>query len=112
MSLSDDEFIGYNYSDYTEEDWAEVDVLSSHGRPFDRNHQYKGGPAIPIEVEKPTMDSHQSSVLASPACQRVNPQAGTIIASPYQKYRSWRRVLSVSDLISPAWCAIYIMSVR
>lgn len=111
MPPSDSEFTGYNYSDYTDEDWAQVDVALSSSRPCDQKHQYKGGPAISIEVEKPTMDSRRPSVFEL-ASQRVKPQAVTIINSPYQKYRSQRRVLSVSDLTGPAWCAIYSMSVQ
>ncbi|KAF5368532.1 hypothetical protein D9758_002158 [Tetrapyrgos nigripes] len=84
---SDDEYAGYDdFVQFTEEDFAQVDAQIS-------TTLKKGVPKYQIEVE--------------PAEQRPEPKPelppSTSNPSPLQRFRR-NKVLSVTDLVSPAWC--------
>ena len=75
----------------------------------------KGGPAITIEVEKSTetlsVGDLQPRASTSTSLERIVP-AKDITRSPFQRHRMWNKVLSVSDLVSPAWCVLHILSME
>jgi hypothetical protein len=104
---SGDEFDAYNFGEFTADDLASVDTVVEKDIFANR-----GGPAVTVEVEKPadhlfskaslTRESSSNAVALPPTRRKQ--------ASPFVRYRWWSRVLSVSDLVSPAWYVVIIES--
>jgi hypothetical protein len=104
MNSSGDEFDAYNFQEFTAEDLALVDesIVSRGNVAADAN---RGGPAIAVEVEQPAdqIISNRSLMRASSSNANVLLSTRRQQVSPFQRYRRWNKVLSVSDLVSPAW---------
>lgn len=100
MASSSDEYDAYNLDEFTEEEFAYIEsgLLI---RDTSSAQILAGGPAVTIEVEQSTdclivKDSSKKSTSKSGARQEPH-------LSPFRQFRSWKKVLSVSDLVSPAW---------
>ena len=100
MASSGDEFDAYNLDDFTAEDFALVDGTIAKDNIIAKTN---GGPAVTVEVEQPIDIVSEGPLIraSSPVLRSPRPQQ----QSPFQRFRSWNKVLSVSDLVSPAWCA-------
>ncbi|KIM88930.1 hypothetical protein PILCRDRAFT_813929 [Piloderma croceum F 1598] len=68
----------------------------------------RGGPAITVEVEQSANHISYNDQLTRGLLSNATVSLLTRRekASPFQHYRSWNKVLSVSDLVSPAWCEL------
>ncbi|KAI0076060.1 hypothetical protein K474DRAFT_1698644 [Panus rudis PR-1116 ss-1] len=128
---SDDEFAEFDFSELTAEDYASIDaaVLAAfatgptvHSQPAETtstiglsdrrgNEADAGGPAVPITVEESTDSS--GTVKDSPL-QYIPALSDSDDAfawtkrgpSPYQRFRSFRGSLAVTDLVGPSWCEV------
>ena len=103
-----DEFDTYNFQEFTADDLAFVDESLLARGHFVANTDM-GGPSITIEVEQST---NPQTVKGPPTRASSSKATGRHDqASPFQRHRSWRKVMSVSDLVSPAWyvasCVFY-----
>ena len=85
MSGSDDEFSAFNFSEFTEEDFKQIDAGLEPPN---------GNPEIVVELEAPPQQPDHTPKSVS----RNQPTK----KSPYQQYRRGG-VLSVTDLASLAW---------
>lgn len=88
MSSSDDEFSAFNFSEFTEEDFKQIDAGLQPPNP-------NGSPDIVVELEAPPKKPEDT-----PKSGNRNKQLTE--KSPYQQYRRGG-VLSVTDLASLAW---------
>jgi len=104
MASEDDEFDTYDFSEFTAHELALVDesIMANSNVTANAN---RGGPAITVEVEQSANHiSHNDQLtrgLSSNATVLLSSRREQ--ASPFQHYRSWNKILSVSDLVSPAW---------
>ncbi|KAI0800592.1 exonuclease V [Fomes fomentarius] len=71
---------------------------SPRGRGRGRGHG--GGPQIQIAVER-TVRADASRSLKDRRGKYPQPKR-----SPYEQFRSWNRLLSVTDLVGPSWCEV------
>lgn len=62
-----------------------------------RGRRYGGGPQIQIAVER-TVRANASRSLKDRRGKYPQPKR-----SPYEQFRSWNRLLSVTDLVGPSW---------
>jgi hypothetical protein len=83
--MSDDEYASLNFDDFTEEDFSRFYALRAPQVP-------SGLPAVSIEVEQTSTNSHNASINNVEAEQ-----------SPFQRFRYRSGTLSVTDLVAPAW---------
>jgi hypothetical protein len=90
-----DKYDAFNLSDFTEEDFAHIDAILQREGGDNVAPQY-GGPAITVELEKPTVDIISKAPPSDLATKFKKD------ASPFQRYR-WKKILWVTDLVSPAW---------
>lgn len=108
MNTSEDEYDAYTFDEFTEQDFADIDSSILVRGSAGPSNQSTGGPKIIIEVEQPAdnlptkelstrVSTSSLRELSSPK-KNAKPQA-----SPFQRHRSWNGILSVSDLVSPAW---------
>lgn len=88
-----DEFSSYDFSEFTCEDLAKID------RDLDAIDS-KAGPSILIDIE--------TSSLTTPARLTEDPEVRKAELSPYERFRR-SHVLSVSDLVAPAWCVLSVL---
>ncbi|KAF9451416.1 hypothetical protein P691DRAFT_699478 [Macrolepiota fuliginosa MF-IS2] len=86
--LDVDEFAAYDFSEFTGEELAQIDAEIAR----------KYLPNVPIAYETPNAESSSSVQTSSSKRQRVRD-------SPLDLFRS-HGVLSVTDLVSPAWCEV------
>jgi hypothetical protein len=65
----------------------------------------RGGPAVKVEIDQHADHSISKGQLARVSSSKAREACSTRReqASPFQRHRSWNKVLSVSDLVSPAW---------
>jgi exonuclease V len=104
MASEDDEFDSYDFAEFTADELALVDesIMANSNVTANAN---RGGPAITVEVEQSANNiSHNDQLtrgLSSNATVLLSTRQRQ--ASPFQQFRSWNKVLSVSDLVSPAW---------
>lgn len=100
----DDEYDDYyDFSGFTAEDFARIDAVVATAAPEppdavpDAGGVLDGGPRVAIELEGAAAD-------ASLVVKELAPETAVVPgASPYQRFRSKRQQLSVSDLVGPAW---------
>ncbi|KAH7923884.1 hypothetical protein BV22DRAFT_1130261 [Leucogyrophana mollusca] len=124
--MSSDEFDSYDLAEFTEEDFAQFDAdILSEPAPqageehpqsplhstIDKGKSISGDPSIHIEFESsasttanPVAPSTGQDLHAVPGPRYM--QRTVSRQSPFQRYRSWKKTLSVTDLISPAWCEV------
>jgi hypothetical protein len=105
MVSSGDEFDAYNLDEFTTEDFAFVDRTIARDDIIAKTN---GGPAVTVEVEQSIdlmMLKDPLIGASSPVLRSLGPQQPSQ-PSPFQRFRAWRKVLSVSDLVSPAWYAM------
>ncbi|KAF8846138.1 hypothetical protein BDN67DRAFT_891221 [Paxillus ammoniavirescens] len=128
--MSSDEFDQYDFSEFTEEDLARIDLdisqkLQLPGNPSEVLSQllpsttHIGGPAIQIAVELETdpvsenpkvllpmgePPPHLSSRQASP--RSLPPEVTVQNKSLFERFLSWKKYFSVTDLVSPIWCEV------
>ncbi|KIK99480.1 hypothetical protein PAXRUDRAFT_822717 [Paxillus rubicundulus Ve08.2h10] len=133
MSL--DEFDQYDFSEFTEEDFACIDAdisrkLHSPSKPSQPLSQLLpspshvtptnlGGPVIQIAVEPETdlvsgnpkvllpmgeRSPHPSSPQPSPRSSR--PELTVQNKTLFERFLSWKKYFSVTDLVSPIWCEV------
>ncbi|RDX46764.1 hypothetical protein OH76DRAFT_1419997 [Lentinus brumalis] len=135
---SPDEYDEYDFSEFTADDFVEIDAMvlvaratppppepaaapavhaeSSSGGPGPGSAQPSngrggpgggnGGPRIQIAVEGAAKaDSSSSRYLKGSSgkgrAAKLKPKL-----SPYEQFRSWNRLLSVTDIASPSWCEV------
>ncbi|KAI0632186.1 exonuclease V a 5' deoxyribonuclease-domain-containing protein [Trametes polyzona] len=114
-----DEFDSYDFSEFTAEDFEQIDALvrahtpststpSSDPEQTEMHRESRrengsgnsgtgrgnGGPRVEITFER--------AANADPS-RRVK---GPGRRSPFQQFRSWRGALSVTDLVGPSWCEV------
>jgi hypothetical protein len=113
MNSSDDEYEGYNLAEFSQEDFANIDADILVRGLVNLNDAPKGGPAVTIEIHRLDEDlageESQGQASSSTPFQHTVPDRD-VKQSPFERHRSWNKVLSVSDLVSPAWCALYFTS--
>ncbi|CCL98155.1 uncharacterized protein FIBRA_00149 [Fibroporia radiculosa] len=106
-----DEFDVYDLSEFTAEDFACIDAALASAQPSlvsifgncNRNDSISdgtGGPRIEIQVEGAT----DNSIL--PKALSRHQEWSSDGRSPFERFRKWRKVLSVTDLVGPAWCEV------
>lgn len=122
-SSSSDEFDSYDFSEFTAEDFEHIDALvlahtpdmsttpvhpvqaqpssarrGSYGRGgggSSRRAGWNGGPRVEIGLEGAT---------SADSRRRFK---GPSRRTPFQQFRSWNGVLSVTDLVGPSWSVHY-----
>jgi exonuclease V len=114
--MSSDEFDQYDFSEFTEEDLARIDVDISHKLQSPPSASQFGGPAIQIAVEPETdpvsgnpkvllpmgeRPLHPSSRQASP--RSLRPEVTVQNKTLFERFLSWKKYFSVTDLVSPIW---------
>ncbi|KAH7886022.1 exonuclease V a 5' deoxyribonuclease-domain-containing protein [Phlebopus sp. FC_14] len=128
--MSSDEFEDYDFSEFTEEELAWVDsnisqmlsaesVPSTHSTDLARDGVSPlGSPAIHIAIESETDafrgTANVSYVLNPSVFPRARGRATSSLRltpairtqSPFQKFCSWKKYFSVTDLVSPSWCEV------
>lgn len=97
MASGSDDFDDLNFDEFTEDDFAHIDrtIALVEAGSESRTPDAAGGPAVIIEIE--------------PSAQEINAEGVSVEMprlSPYAQFRAWNNVLSVSDLVSPAWYAL------
>jgi exonuclease V len=104
MASEDDEFDAYDFGEFTADELALVDESIMANNHVAANAS-RGGPAITVEVEQSANHtSHNDQLtrgLSSNATVSLSTKRENV--SPFQRFRSWNKVLSVSDLVSPVW---------
>ncbi|TBU36401.1 exonuclease V a 5' deoxyribonuclease-domain-containing protein [Dichomitus squalens] len=127
---SPDEFDAYDLSEFSAADLAEIDELvdrlhghsplppirevhdeherpsaSGSGSPRDRSSPRRGGgdvpnggPAIEIALE--------SAGKADPSRRLKDSWIKHTKRSPYEQFRKWNRLLTVTDIAGPSWCEV------
>jgi exonuclease V len=107
MASEDDEFDAYDFAEFTADELALVDesIMANNHVTANAN---RGGPAITVEVEQSANHISYNDQLTRGLSSNATVSLLTRRekASPFQHYRSWNKVLSVSDLVSPAWYVI------
>lgn len=122
---SSDEYDGYDFSELTTDDFANIDATvrsafefipdksseinnkaKSSADVLKNNANELGGPAVDIRVEELPTDS--SGVVKEahppPAFEESKPKSRAKQASsPYDRFRSWKGFLGVTDLVGPSW---------
>ena len=129
---SPDEFDAYDLSEFSPEDFEQIDklVLSVHtppppallersdstaltrsqsplgrGSPTGGDGDVKnGGPSIDIALE-PDRNADPPRRLKGSWIKRAR-------RSPYEQFRGWNRLLSVTDITGPSWCVAVLHTVR
>ncbi|KAG1749747.1 exonuclease V a 5' deoxyribonuclease-domain-containing protein [Suillus paluster] len=134
--MSHDEFEHYDFSEFTEEELAQFDVDATNNLlqkapdkipPTSQQDirktsisNFGGGPALEIafesstdvslveEISKPAECHIPASIgpllLTSTHVSRMRPQKDP--RNPYEKFSSWKKGFSVTDLVSPVWCEV------
>ncbi|KAI0335835.1 hypothetical protein GY45DRAFT_1316576 [Cubamyces sp. BRFM 1775] len=116
---SSDEFGSYDFSGFTKEDFDYIDALAVAHTPtmspsptsppptpstrgqgpsrsgVSRRGGWTGGPRLEIAFER--------TVRADPYRLVKGPKSRP---TPFQQFRSWNKVLSVTDLVGPSWCEV------
>lgn len=106
--MSDDDFAGFDLSEFTEDDFAQIDAgLVSQGLSL---VNMTPGPAVAIQIEEPfhhgpENPSGHKSRSPSPVNGKGKGKARTTEGTPFKDHRR-NKYLSVSDLASPAWCVL------
>ncbi|KAL0951665.1 hypothetical protein HGRIS_008344 [Hohenbuehelia grisea] len=100
----EDEFDSYGFIDFTAEELASINEALESLERTTTTVQSQGAPAVEIELEVPADDS----ALEVPT--ETGETAGTSLnqlnqISPLREYRS-SGILSVTDIVSPAWCEL------
>ncbi|KAH9854743.1 exonuclease V a 5' deoxyribonuclease-domain-containing protein [Lenzites betulinus] len=123
-SFTPDEFDLYDFSEFTADDFAHIDALvlahtpdipstpndpvhstpaqphtegsgnDAGSRGSNRRTSWNGGPRVEIGFE---------------GAPNANPRPrvkGSSRRTPFQQFRSWKGVLSVTDLVGPSWCEV------
>lgn len=110
MNSSDDEYEAYNLAEFTQEDFANIDADILVRGFVNPKVELKGGPAVAIEIDGFDEDlvtkESREQVSTSTSVKSIVPRRD--VRSPFIRHRSWNGILSVSDLVSPAWCVLYI----
>ncbi|KAK7695108.1 hypothetical protein QCA50_002298 [Cerrena zonata] len=124
---SSDEYDEYDLSDLTTDDFANIDaavrsafeIVPSSSKPSNGNTEAEtclnstgnksGGPAIDIRMEESSTDP--SGVVKKPQPLPVIDQRNPTLwkkqgPSPFEKFRSWKGFLGVTDLTGPSWCEV------
>ncbi|KAF4604830.1 hypothetical protein EYR40_003612 [Pleurotus pulmonarius] len=109
MSDSEDSYGGYDLSEFTEEDFARIDAaISNIPTPPPITSPPNGGPKLAITLELSLPDSPVKN--GSSSNDTVTPISidKTVTVSENSPLRRYRRkgFLSVTDLVSPAWCEL------
>ncbi|THH20496.1 hypothetical protein EW146_g870 [Bondarzewia mesenterica] len=98
-SGDDDEYGAYDLSEFTVSDFAHIDATCTSSARF------FGGPRIAVQLER---HADAESRLVVKGTRRMSKEQGKVPweqRSPYERYR-FRGFLSVTDLVSPAWCEL------
>lgn len=102
-----DEFDNYDFGELTAEDLAHIDAftLSQLQEPPPKPDSCSAGPSTAIEIE-----GHTDSLSNKELLSEGPGEPSTTLSwrrrwqkSPFESFRSRYRVLSVSDLVGPAW---------
>ncbi|KDQ31203.1 hypothetical protein PLEOSDRAFT_1063116 [Pleurotus ostreatus PC15] len=109
MSDSEDSYGGYDLSEFTEEDFARIDAaISNISTPPPITSPPNGGPKLAITLELSLPDC--PAEVGSSSNDTVTPISldKTVTVSENSPLRRFRRkgFLSVTDLVSPAWCEL------
>lgn len=100
-TMSDtDEYAAFTLSEFTEEDFSQIDAAVALGNPS-VPRPGGGDPSIAIELEDFSTRTASAADIGKVRNEGL---------SPFQRYRPGK-VLSVTDLVSPAWY-IFIQSSR
>ena len=100
MTSSGDEFDAYNFQEFTADDLASLDSILARGDITPNANM--AGPAVTIEVEQPANHPIVNGSLTRAPSSATGLFPRRDRSSPFQQYR-WKKVISVSDLVSPAW---------
>ncbi|TFK89878.1 hypothetical protein K466DRAFT_485860 [Polyporus arcularius HHB13444] len=135
---SPDEYDEYDFSEFTADDFVEIDAMvlvaratppppepaaapavhagSSSGGPGPGSAQQSnerggpgggnGGPRIQIAVEGAAKTDSSSSRYLKGSSGKGRAAKLKPKLSPYEQFRSWNRLLSVTDIASPSWCEV------
>ncbi|KIJ66183.1 hypothetical protein HYDPIDRAFT_128779 [Hydnomerulius pinastri MD-312] len=132
--MSSDEFDEYNFSEFTEEDLACIDAdvsRKTRGKSSEALSESSldntgvgasptGGPAIQIAMELETDTCPENVKALPPLDERVpgnryhggrarstlQPAATVRYQSPFERFCSWKKSFSVTELVGPTWCEV------
>ena len=95
----EDEYDDIDFSQFTAEDFAQIDALTSSRLQELGPSKKEGlpGPSIAIELEEDTDTSVTKELNARGASDPSKK------LSPFERFRARMQALTVTDLVSPAW---------
>ncbi|KAG6335088.1 hypothetical protein ID866_3997 [Astraeus odoratus] len=112
--LMSDEFDGYDFSEFTPDDFAAIDAAVS--RMLGPASQIAvaatplAGPALQVELETAiahASSSEQQNNIANASFNCFTSQSTSeVVDSPYKRFISKKKAFSVTDLVSPVWCEL------
>ncbi|KAF9502255.1 hypothetical protein BDN71DRAFT_1437784 [Pleurotus eryngii] len=109
MSDSEDSYKGYDLSEFTEEEFALIDAaISNITTPPPITSPLNGGPKLAITLELSLLDCPAEVGSSNNDTVTPVPLDKTVTVSENSPLRQFRRkgFLSVTDLVSPAWCEL------
>ncbi|TCD71121.1 hypothetical protein EIP91_012069 [Steccherinum ochraceum] len=115
-----DSYSDYDLSEFTAEDLASIDAsiagssssTSTMKRPSIVVQAAKSlsGPTVSVVLEGASKSLSSMAPPAEPAVHKTKAQGSTRPKSkelsPFERFRSWRGMFSVTDLTSPSWCEV------
>ncbi|THH29053.1 hypothetical protein EUX98_g5136 [Antrodiella citrinella] len=117
-----DSYSDYDLSEFTADDFASFDAAvtdvgeSSTGATKRvgaiLNNAARAGPAVSVVLEGASKTLRDMGPPGEPPVRKNNSETNVSSyrqmkeASPYERFRSWRGALSVTDLTSPSWCEV------
>ncbi|KAI0826879.1 exonuclease V [Trametes gibbosa] len=120
-SSASDEFDVYDFSEFTADDFVHIDALvlaHTPDIPTPPNDPIDPPPAQPQTARRGSdaVKSRRISVDGGPRVEigfeetaNANPRSrvkGSSRRTPFQQFRSWKGMLSVTDLVGPSWCEV------
>ncbi|KAI0372237.1 hypothetical protein BV20DRAFT_964361 [Pilatotrama ljubarskyi] len=112
-----DEFDSYDFSEFTAEDFERIDAFV-----LARTESMQPTPIPPSPIKQPRERSGSNGgsgragqnggpkvEIALEGAPKANSRRlvkGSSRRTPFQQFRQWNRVLSVTDLVGPSWCEV------
>ncbi|KAH9891706.1 exonuclease V [Cubamyces lactineus] len=118
-SPSSDEFGSYDFSEFTGEDFDFIDALAVARTPTMSPSPISPLPAMPTRGQRPSRSSisRRGGWIGGPQVEiaferAVRADSHRLVkgsksrTTPFQQFRRWNKVLSVTDLVGPSWCEV------
>ncbi|KAI0657362.1 exonuclease V [Cubamyces menziesii] len=114
-----DEFGSYDFSEFTREDFDHIDALVFAHTPTMSPSPFSPPPSPPTRRQRPGRSgvSRRGGWTGGPQVEialeravRADPhrlvKGSKSRPTPFQQFRRWSKVLSVTDLVGPSWCEV------